>query len=287
MCASLPAEIYSSIARQCADFDGLDRDRTLLSLAQVNREWSRAATDELYAIPRRLYSFSRQLLFAFGLYLNPSAARAVSTLELAWVGGKGGCLSSKLLQMILSRCGSLKNLTIERGHVIRRSREPITQADIDALDAMLSPLSQLEEFKIKCFGYSPDEDARYSLSTEDTSIQLHQDPRPKDQLQFPRSLTDRVRSLRSIALDGRPMDWIWPVFMRCIGPGLRSLSTGAFLEAGDVDQFAAACTELERFEQGNTSVTHAEVSKLIISCGNHLKHIKINGLHDEDGLQRL
>ena len=192
--------------------------------------------------------------------------------------------------MILSRCGSLKNLTIERGHVIRRSREPITQADIDALDAMLSPLSQLEEFKIKYFGYSSDEDARYSLSTEDTedtSIQLHQDPRPKDQLQFPRSLTDRVRSLRSIALDGRPMDWIWPVFMRCIGPGLRSLSTGAFLEAGDVDQFAAACTELERFEQGNTSVTHAEVSKLIISCGNHLKHIKINGLHDEDGLQRL
>jgi len=71
-----------SVARQCANFDYPDREPTLLSLALVNREWSRAAMDELYAIPRSLRSFGRQLLFAFGLYLNPSAARRVSTLEV-------------------------------------------------------------------------------------------------------------------------------------------------------------------------------------------------------------
>ena len=189
--------------------------------------------------------------------------------------------------MILSQCESLKNLTIERGHVMRPEREPIAQADIDALDAMLSPLSQLEALEFKYFGLSPEKNNKHSVSAEDTSLQLPRNAKAKNQLRFPRNLTDRVRSLRSIDIDGDPTEWFWPVFMRCIGTNLRSLTTGAFLEAGDIDQFATACTELERLELRNTPVTLAEISKLIRSCGSRIKHIYVEGLYDEDSLRRL
>lgn len=257
---TLPSDLYFTIAQDFAAFDFRTRQSTLLSLARVNREWSAVAVAELFKQPKHLDTVERQTQFAFALFLDPSVTRHITSLALRW---EPESRNSKLIQLIVSRCDALRDLTLHRGKESEETVDPISQADIDALSSILVQVSRLQSLRLTYYGQAP-KGIAHSLSAEDTSISLYADDfdgEPSEvRLVFPRSLTDQFRLLHTTALDG-PTDWYWPVLSHCLGSTLRSLSLSRYtfsLSTGDLDRISAACPPLEHFAVGSPCLTHAE-----------------------------